>query len=333
MIFYLVVPCSQPEICFSCSTRNQVSQNTLNIIDHREGIMEISYHDSVDLQIESENGILTVPPGSISLCMPNCRYTISPVVESTDQTTFTISTVAAKFRSMDYTCFDEKDYDKIHEIMEKYPEDLILPQTLYFDADNTLDSYETMKDIHSKIMLLISTYRDKGAKGKYSCISQWYDICAEIDGCFRSHVSLILQKSRPILSSAHYYVYKAQKYIESHITELINPIDVSKNIGLKHPYFIRIFKQEKNLSLHEYIYRLKIQHFCTVIEQSPTKSFKQLAAECGFTDLRHTQRLFKKYVGMTMSDYRRLGNGLTLYHENPWQRENNSEDLFKNTEK
>lgn len=322
MTFYLIKPASQPEVIFACSTKNPLKKDLSVKITPEAGIIEISCHDFVDLLIESSKGVYTVPPGSISLYMPDCRYKITTVIPSADTTSFSLSTVAVKFDSVDYIRFDENDDSKIYEIMEKYPDHLILPQTLLSQASSSPDITEAAKVIKTKMQFLISTYRDKSARGKYSCLSQWYEICSEIDFAFRNLILNNLHRSKQEHTNAYYYIYKAQKYILAHVRELINPIDISNSVGLKHAYFIRIFKKEKGMSLNEYIHRLKIQNLCTMIERHPTRSFKQLVFDCGFTDFRHTQRLFKKYIGINMSDYKKLKKGLTLYHDNPWNPEN-----------
>lgn len=322
MTFYVIMPASQPDMIFACSTKNPLNKNRSVKVEPQEGTIEISYHDFVDLFIESNKGVYSAPPGSVSLFMPDCRYKITAMTDSNENVSFSLSTVAVKFNSVDYIRFDETDATKIYEIMEQYPDHLIIPQTLFSKTGSSPDITEASKVIKTKMQFLISTYRDKSARGKYSCLSQWYEICSEIDYAFRNLILDNLHMAKQEHTNAYYYIYKAQKYILAHIRESINPIDISNSVGLKHAYFIRTFKKEKGMSLNEYIHRLKIQTLCTMIERHPTRSFKQLVFDCGFTDFRHTQRLFKKYVGMNMSDYKKLKKGLTLYHDNPWNPDN-----------
>lgn len=62
-------------------------------------------------------------------------------------------------------------------------------------------------------------------------------------------------------------------------------------------------------------------------------TFDELAAECGLHDYRYAQRLFKRFNGVSMREYRQLGKGITLYHKNPWTENEIDRDIWTDDNK
>ena len=62
-------------------------------------------------------------------------------------------------------------------------------------------------------------------------------------------------------------------------------------------------------------------------------TFDKLAAECGLHDYRYAQRLFKRFNGVSMREYRQLGKGITLYHKNPWTENEIDRDIWTDDNK
>ncbi len=330
MVFYVIEPVSQPEILFACRTTNRVDKASGNIIDHRAGVIELAYCENMQgaMLVETEDCRYSLSAGELGLYMPDLRYVLRPA-ESAEN--LSVTSVAVRFSKMDYRSFETDDMAEIWGIVQKYPDALILPRVFSFSLSE--NAAEDLQILRSQIGFLINTYKEKSAAGKYYCISQWYKLGAEIDSCFRNavrqHGDADMKATGSRISGAYYYVYKAKKYIMLHIGECIEPKAVSAYIGVSHPYFVKLFKKETGISLNEYIYRKRIDYFSSVLDQNSAQTIKTLAAECGFQDMRHLQRLFLLYKGISMQEYRKQGRGLTLYHTDPWQCKNNEEDLLK----
>lgn len=62
-------------------------------------------------------------------------------------------------------------------------------------------------------------------------------------------------------------------------------------------------------------------------------TFDELAAGCGLHDYRYAQRLFKRFNGVSMREYRQLGKGITLYHKNPWTENEIDRDIWTDDNK
>ncbi len=332
MVYYIINPISQPELLFANCTVNTVDESSRNIIDHREDVIELSYFENFSghMILETEYGPHSLTEGLITLLMPDCRYVAHP---SAACDKIAISCVAVRISQMEYERCDETDVQKIYKLMQEKPSSLFIPQTFLELPSGTTEIKETIKVLQIKIRFLINSFKNINLRGKYVCISQWYDLCAEIDRSFRNVIGSLARSydeaETKKVSSAYYYVHKAQKYITLHVGEKINPTEVSAYIGVSHAYFVKLFKKEMGISLNNYIYQMRIYNFCERLDRQDEISGKVLAAECGFQDFRHVQRLFQKYIGMSIQEYRKQSKGLTLYHTNPWQFKNLDEDLLK----
>ncbi len=98
-------------------------------------------------------------------------------------------------------------------------------------------------------------------------------------------------------------IYRAQVYIKGHFAEEISLEDVSRMVDISPYYFSKLFKQEVGSSFIEYLTKVRIRHAKKYLEQ-PANSIKQVCAMCGYSDPNYFSRIFKKYEGITPSEYR-----------------------------
>ncbi len=328
VVFYVVEPISQPEILFACSVVNDMQEGSRNIIDHREGVIEIEAHKNLngDMIVQTEYGIYRFPDGAIGVYMPDCRYDCRPSASGSGAS---FSSVAVRFSDLHLTRYEEQDLERVWSILQEHEMSLVLPQVFTESLTQTVGDETRL--IQSKILFCINTYKEHSANSRYSCLSQWYDICAEMDRHFREMICSAVgaQMNGAKRPGSHYYVYKAKMYINLHADERIKPAEISAYLGLSHAYFTKLFKKETGTSLNAYIMQMRLYHLRSMLERNDGRSLKEIAAECGFADIRYVQRLFLKYAGMSMQEYRKQASGLTLYHTNPWLEKDLTSDLLK----
>jgi transcriptional regulator GlxA family with amidase domain len=73
--------------------------------------------------------------------------------------------------------------------------------------------------------------------------------------------------------------------------------------------FVRRFKKATGMSPIEYVHRLRLEESKHMLEAGDD-SVELIAAEVGYQDARFLARLFRRYVGLTPSQYRRRFGGL-----------------------
>ena len=67
--------------------------------------------------------------------------------------------------------------------------------------------------------------------------------------------------------------------------------------------FARLFKEEINITLHNFIQKRKIARACNLFEHS-NKTIEDVTFELGFSDRYHFSRVFKSITGITPAVYK-----------------------------
>lgn len=99
-------------------------------------------------------------------------------------------------------------------------------------------------------------------------------------------------------------IAKAMAYIESNFTENITVSYLAKLSNYSERQFIRVFKETYNCRCTDYITRLRIKKARGLLKNSDI-SVSQVAVQSGFDDINYFSRVFKKYRGMTPTEYRK----------------------------
>lgn len=110
--------------------------------------------------------------------------------------------------------------------------------------------------------------------------------------------SLIHQEQE---SEAIRLVNVATQYIDSTLGENLNIGDYAAYIHLSTSYFASLFKKTKGITVHQYVLREKISLAQKMLLQN--KKVQEIAGELGFEDRRYFTEVFKKFTGMTPTQY------------------------------
>lgn len=99
-------------------------------------------------------------------------------------------------------------------------------------------------------------------------------------------------------------IKKALAYINTHAHEPIRLREIANAIGISEGHFCRFFKQMVQKSPVEYINYHRVQKACRLLEQSDRKVV-DIALDVGFDNLSYFIATFKKWNGLTPSQYRK----------------------------
>ncbi|MCQ2387730.1 MAG: AraC family transcriptional regulator [Clostridia bacterium] len=100
-------------------------------------------------------------------------------------------------------------------------------------------------------------------------------------------------------------VEKIKKYIDEHIYEKIKLSDIGNYIYLSHIYCDLLFKKETGKSIIDYAIDQKIKKAESMLLEGGAK-LSDVAEKIGFIDYNYFSRVFKKRIGYTPSEYRKL---------------------------
>jgi AraC-like DNA-binding protein len=81
--------------------------------------------------------------------------------------------------------------------------------------------------------------------------------------------------------------------------------DVAKQLGYGKSRLYSLFSREVGMAPNDYRQRIRIKRCCEKLVQTED-SITTIGIESGFGSSQYFSRVFKKYVGVTPTDYRRL---------------------------
>ncbi len=100
---------------------------------------------------------------------------------------------------------------------------------------------------------------------------------------------------------------KAIAHIDAHYTESLSLEDVCRISTLSKTYFCYLFKLITKKTFVEYITERRVQGAMGLLENT-TLSIQAVSEQTGFHDAAHFSRTFKKAVGISPRDYRKMRN-------------------------
>ncbi len=124
----------------------------------------------------------------------------------------------------------------------------------------------------------------------------------EMLACIKESVSSdLLKESGQILSNP--LIEDVLKYLNSHFKEDINISDIAQKLNINKSYLSHLFKEHVGMGLCTYVTFRRIQLFNTLIKEND--SIEDTCYEVGFQNYSNFFRLYKKYMKMTPSQFKR----------------------------
>lgn len=114
---------------------------------------------------------------------------------------------------------------------------------------------------------------------------------------FAKAVSETRRKANP------YVIEQSKIYIDRNIFRSIQVKDVAQFVGLSPEYLGRLFKSVQGMTLHNYIQKEKIEAACNILRFSD-RSISDIAMAIGFASHSNFGQVFRKWKGMSPTEYR-----------------------------
>lgn len=103
------------------------------------------------------------------------------------------------------------------------------------------------------------------------------------------------------LSTARQNQVKA--YIDTHLHQNLKLLELAAIAQISPAYFARLFKQSEGITPHQYIVKRRIERAQSLLHHSELP-LAEIAVRVGFCDQSHLTRSFKRWVGMTPTQFR-----------------------------
>jgi AraC-like DNA-binding protein len=131
-----------------------------------------------------------------------------------------------------------------------------------------------------------------------------YDAMVKLLSIFAQHISMV---SNQVLvhreNSEPPMITRAKQFIEENQTEDLSLDQVAKAVNTSTFYFCKMFKKATGLNFTEYVSRVRIEKAKNLL-LNPNLRISEIAYEVGFQSLTHFNRVFKKIVGQSPTEYR-----------------------------
>ncbi|MGO4945429.1 helix-turn-helix transcriptional regulator [Blautia sp. Sow4_E7] len=96
---------------------------------------------------------------------------------------------------------------------------------------------------------------------------------------------------------------QAKDYIFCHLHEKIRIQDIAESLHLNANYLSELFKTQEKITLTDFILKEKVKLTQNLLTYSPY-SYIEIATYLGFSSQSHLGKVFRKYTGMTLRQYR-----------------------------
>jgi two-component system response regulator YesN len=125
-----------------------------------------------------------------------------------------------------------------------------------------------------------------GLEEKYAIVADFFGRCLETEPPFQA-------------KEAKETVEKAKSYIDANFNQTINLTDLAQTYYMSPGYFSTLFRQHTGRNFLEYLTQLRMEHAKRLIKDNPTGKIGDIAIQCGYQDLKHFRKLFKRNTGLT----------------------------------
>jgi AraC-like DNA-binding protein len=98
-------------------------------------------------------------------------------------------------------------------------------------------------------------------------------------------------------------ITKAKQYIKDHQAESLRLGQVAKAVNTSSFYFCKLFKKATKVNFTDYLARLRIEKAKDLL-LNPNLRISEIAYDVGFQSLTHFNRVFRRVLGQSPTDYR-----------------------------
>jgi AraC family transcriptional regulator len=98
-------------------------------------------------------------------------------------------------------------------------------------------------------------------------------------------------------------LHRTIDYITGHLDSALSLPELAANVELSPFHFCRMFKKSTNLTPHQYILQLRIDRARHLL--NGRRRMAEIAAELGFADQSHFGAVFKRFLGVTPTQFLR----------------------------
>jgi len=300
MLYFNLTLSALPQIKSACSA--STDHYRLHMKGTRKNL-EITTLEGCRVDMIVDGKTYVVPPKSVIVVMPGM---VCDLVSHEPGTVYD-DTITV--------CIDGLQYEMLHteeaRKADAEGEDSVLLPMILTPGDE-------YANISRLVRTFISSYVRNSAYARCRCLSLWFELLASLNLACRNQLNGCMGETH--LPSARVYVRKAKAYIDQNYHKNLHIPDVADELRITPNYLSSMFKQITGKTVLDYIHMVRIQAVKNLLNQSHPAPLAEIAAETGLGSARNLSTRFKEISGVTVKEYLRISNELTLYHNAPWDK-------------
>jgi AraC-like DNA-binding protein/ligand-binding sensor protein len=134
--------------------------------------------------------------------------------------------------------------------------------------------------------------------------SEQFNATVRLLSIFAQHLSIVSNQVLVQQENAEpLNILRAKQYIHEHQTNDLSLGEVARSVNTSTFYFCKMFKKATGLNFTDYLSRVRIEKAKNLLI-NPNLRISEIAYEVGFQSLTHFNRVFRKLVGQSPTDYR-----------------------------
>ena len=180
----------------------------------------------------------------------------------------------------------------------------IYPEIGRLEFDNVALTFADsghLKQMQSLILRLAFSYLKKELGYEFFCMAYLSEFFGKILKTQLWH--LISEKEKSERYTKGKRMNRIMDYVENHFTEKLLLSDISEREELSVYYLSHFFKEMLGLSFQDYLALRRFERARKMVEQT-NRSLTEICMECGFSDYRYLNKIYRKQLGYTPMEYR-----------------------------
>ncbi|MEG0692651.1 MAG: AraC family transcriptional regulator [Oscillospiraceae bacterium] len=163
------------------------------------------------------------------------------------------------------------------------------------DEKNPIFCYEETHKFKALFIKMFEAFKSNRAR-EYAMLAYLYLILTDL-------MAQVKPQSLPS-SNVKVYLNSALEYINDNYSYDINVKSLATHIGIDRTYLYRIFVENIELSPEQYLLKTRMTKAANLLKTTEY-SVLQVALSTGYKDLSHFSNIFKKFFGVSPSNYRK----------------------------
>ena len=135
------------------------------------------------------------------------------------------------------------------------------------------------------------------SKRQHDSVTKLLSIFAEHLSILSNQVIVQRENTEPLV------ITRAREYIHEHQAEELSLAQIAKAVNTSTFYFCKLFKKVTGINFTDYVSRVRVEKAKNLL-LNPNLRVSEIAFEVGFQSLTHFNRIFKKILGQSPTQYR-----------------------------